>query len=79
MLHFQGICLDDNVTTFDLPHELENWFKSTRYPRLERCASALLNCVSSGRYLERMPRDTLTREQIVQAAIELLDTRVWKV
>jgi AcrR family transcriptional regulator len=33
-----------------------------------------LNCVQGARYLDRVPRDTLTREQIVQAAIELLDT-----
>jgi AcrR family transcriptional regulator len=32
-----------------------------------------LNCVQGRRYLDHVPRDTLTREQIVQAAIELLD------
>jgi AcrR family transcriptional regulator len=32
-----------------------------------------LNCVQGARYLDHVPRDTLTREQIVQAAIELLD------
>jgi AcrR family transcriptional regulator len=33
-----------------------------------------LNCVQEARYLDRVPRDTLTREQIVHAAIELLDS-----
>jgi AcrR family transcriptional regulator len=32
-----------------------------------------LNLVQGARYFDRVPRDTLTREQIVQAAIDLLD------
>jgi AcrR family transcriptional regulator len=49
-------------------------FKSLRYASLERCASSFLNCVQEPHYLECVPRDTLTREQIVEAAIDLLDS-----
>ncbi|MEU0567679.1 TetR/AcrR family transcriptional regulator C-terminal domain-containing protein, partial [Nonomuraea sp. NPDC005983] len=43
-------------------------------PRLELCASPFLNFVQAAAYGKDMPRDTLTRDQIIHTAVELLDT-----
>src|SRR5690349_4305070 len=45
-----------------------------KIPRLERCASRFEHCARTT-YDPEVPRDTLSRDQIVGAAIELLDAR----